>query len=145
VGLILPLHRPLGRLASALEAPLAGYPDVELVLVMVVAPILLNIGFFWVVDNLVMRHAPRPPADGDPAVANGGWSLGSQTLSTSLMTDGGSSSVAGAGGSDAADSAARGPRIWCLPVPGGDSTRLSTTPYAGPLAAGEPLARPLAV
>lgn len=56
---ILPLHSQLDRFASWLEGPLLPYPTAELLLVMVLAPVLLNIMFFWVMDNLIMRKRPK--------------------------------------------------------------------------------------
>ena len=40
------LHSHLDALAAAIETPLLAYPNVELLLVMVVAPVLLNAVFF---------------------------------------------------------------------------------------------------
>ena len=60
IFVIVPLHRHLDALASWLETPLRANPMLELLLVMVLAPGLLNMGFFWVIDNLIMRkHDPR--------------------------------------------------------------------------------------
>jgi len=56
VVVILPLHRRLDRFAAWLERPFAAFPALELILVMVIAPVLLNMFFFWVMDNLIMRH-----------------------------------------------------------------------------------------
>ena len=64
VVVILPLHRHLDAFAGWLETPLLSYPNIELILVMVIAPVLLNM--FWVIDNMIMRRAARasahPPA-----------------------------------------------------------------------------------
>uniref|UniRef100_A0A7S2CHU6 Transmembrane protein 110 n=1 Tax=Haptolina brevifila TaxID=156173 RepID=A0A7S2CHU6_9EUKA len=55
VVVIMPLHTHLDYVAYALEAPVADYPALELIVVMVVAPVLLNAIFFWLIDNLIMR------------------------------------------------------------------------------------------
>jgi len=66
---IVPLHADLDEFASWIEQPLAPYPELELLLVMVIAPVLLNMGFFWVIDNIIMRK--RHAADRiHPAVAD---------------------------------------------------------------------------
>ena len=56
IVVILPLHRHLDAFASWLESPIIEYPALELILVMVFAPVLLNMCFFWVVDNMIMRR-----------------------------------------------------------------------------------------
>ena len=61
---ILPLHTHLDGFARWIETPLVPYPATELVLVMVFAPIVLNMGFFWVVDNLIMRKRRAGQSDG---------------------------------------------------------------------------------
>ena len=43
------------QFAAAIEAPFVRYPHVELLLVMVAAPVLLNVVFFWLIDNIIMR------------------------------------------------------------------------------------------
>jgi hypothetical protein len=55
IFVIVPLHRHLDALAGWMETPLRAYPALELILVMVLAPGLLNTAFFWVIDNLIMR------------------------------------------------------------------------------------------
>ena len=50
---IIPLHAQLDGLAEWIEAPLRPYPNIELLLVMVLAPMLLNALYFWVIDNLI--------------------------------------------------------------------------------------------
>ena len=64
--------------------------------------------------------------EADAALANGGWPLSGQGLSASL--------IAG-GASDSGELAARGPRMWCVPIPEGGEA-LSTAPYSVPLASG---------
>jgi len=59
VAVILPLHSYLDTFAYWLEKPLVAYPHIELLLVMVVAPVLLNILFFWVIDNIIMKKRPE--------------------------------------------------------------------------------------
>ncbi|KAL1506888.1 hypothetical protein AB1Y20_007753 [Prymnesium parvum] len=126
--LIVPLHGPLGQLAAAVERPLRRHPHVELLLVMVVAPVLLNVLFFWVVDNLVMRRSAS--AQADAVLAAGGWPLSSsRCLESSFI------SPAAAGSSEDGARAPRGPRIWCLRN-SDSAASLSTAPYCAPLAAG---------
>ena len=61
--LILPLHGRLDAIASKLEEPLKGYPQLELVWVMIIAPGILNAFFFYVVDSILMGpSAPRSRA-----------------------------------------------------------------------------------
>jgi len=78
IVVILPLHRRLDAFAAWLEKPLLAYPALELVLVMVIAPVLLNMIFFWVIDNLIMRKRSRPededsrPEDSAPLLDDGG-------------------------------------------------------------------------
>lgn len=52
---IMPLHASLDEFAAFIEMPLLEYPALELLLVMVIAPVLLNMFFFWVIDNIIMR------------------------------------------------------------------------------------------
>lgn len=56
---ILPLHSHLDSFAYMIEQPLVAYPHIELLLVMVVAPVLLNVIFFWVIDNIIMKKRPK--------------------------------------------------------------------------------------
>ena len=63
IFVIVPLHQRLDAFAAWFEQPLLAFPASELVLVMVIAPIILNMAFFWVVDNLIMRKR-RLGADG---------------------------------------------------------------------------------
>lgn len=55
---LLPLQSQLEALAEWIEIPLRRNPMCELVLVMVVAPIVMNACFFWILDNLVMQKKP---------------------------------------------------------------------------------------
>lgn len=50
---IWPLRNVLDAGIAVIEKPLRPYPQLELVLVMVVLPTLLNMLFAWVVDNLI--------------------------------------------------------------------------------------------
>jgi hypothetical protein len=50
---ILPLREVIDSIIARLEVPLKPYPRIELVLVMVIGPTLLNMVFAWVVDNLI--------------------------------------------------------------------------------------------
>jgi len=56
VVVILPLHSRLDAVAQLIEAPVYHYPKVELLLVMVFAPVILNALFFWAIDSLIMRR-----------------------------------------------------------------------------------------
>lgn len=58
VLIIEPLYEPLDSLAAWAEHPLIAYPHIELLLVMVVGPMLLNTFFFWIADNLVIARTP---------------------------------------------------------------------------------------
>jgi len=67
---ILPLHPHLDQVAQFIEAPLYVHPKLELLAVMVAAPVLLNALFFWIIDSLIMRrgghahhHAAEPEGD----------------------------------------------------------------------------------
>merc|ERR1712190_24223 len=53
VCVILPLRSVIDQVIYQVEAPLRSRPKLELVLVMVVVPALLNCLFVWVVDNLI--------------------------------------------------------------------------------------------
>jgi len=53
---ILPLKHQLDAFAAAIEQPVRAYPDVELAIVMVVAPAILNVLFALIIDNLIMRR-----------------------------------------------------------------------------------------
>lgn len=55
IFIIEPLFDILDAFAAWAERPLIDYPDIELLLVMVVGPMLLNTFFFWIADNLVLR------------------------------------------------------------------------------------------
>ena len=60
IVVIMPLHAHLDVFAAYIEQPLLDFPTLELLLVMVCAPVILNIGFFWVIDNIIMRkRAPN--------------------------------------------------------------------------------------
>jgi len=60
IVVIMPLHAHLDVFATYIEQPLLDFPALELLLVMVCAPVILNIGFFWVIDNIIMRkRAPN--------------------------------------------------------------------------------------
>ena len=61
VLVIIPLHDLLDRFAIWIEAPLTPYPNAELVLVMVLAPMVLNAVYFWVIDSLIKLSASASP------------------------------------------------------------------------------------
>lgn len=56
---IFPLHWHLDQVAAAIESPVVGYPRLELLLVMVAAPVILNVVFFWLIDNIIMRKIAK--------------------------------------------------------------------------------------
>ena len=58
VAVIVPLHPRLDEFAARLETPVVDAPFTELLLVMVVAPVILNMLFFWVIDSIIMRKRP---------------------------------------------------------------------------------------
>jgi len=58
---IVPLHARLDTFAALIERPLIDHPAAELLLVMVIAPVLLNMVFFWVIDNIIMRRRAADP------------------------------------------------------------------------------------
>ena len=55
VLVIVPLHPLLDTIAVAIERPFVPFPKLELLLVIVIAPVLLNALFFWLIDNIIMR------------------------------------------------------------------------------------------
>jgi len=55
-AVILPLRSSLDHFAVWLESPMIAHPNEELVLVMVIAPCILNMIFFYIIDNLIMRR-----------------------------------------------------------------------------------------
>ena len=67
VLVIVPLHPLLDSVAVLIERPFLPYPKLELVLVMVIAPILLNSLFFYIIDNIIMRKRPYTEANHDPS------------------------------------------------------------------------------
>ena len=48
-----------------LERPFVPYPRLELILVMVIAPVLLNAFFFWLIDSMIMRKRAVRQLTGD--------------------------------------------------------------------------------
>lgn len=53
-GLVIyPFHHRIDALIAPLETPFKSYPKTELVLVMVIAPSVLNPIWSWIIDNLV--------------------------------------------------------------------------------------------
>ena len=66
VLVILPAHHHLDKFAQWFESGwLRTHPASELVLVMCFAPVMLNMAFFWVVDNLIMRRHGRVAGEGE--------------------------------------------------------------------------------
>jgi len=58
--LIWPLGRTLGRFGVWLFGPLHRSPDIELVIVMVLAPCFINVFVFWIYDNMLMAGSDSP-------------------------------------------------------------------------------------
>ena len=54
--LVWPLSGPLGRFGIWLFAPLRQSPELELVIVMVIGPCLMNVVGFWVLDNILKKN-----------------------------------------------------------------------------------------
>jgi hypothetical protein len=54
--LVWPISRPLSRLGIWLFAPLRQSPDLELVLVMVIGPCMMNVVGFWILDNILKKN-----------------------------------------------------------------------------------------
>ncbi|CAM9752276.1 unnamed protein product, partial [Chrysoparadoxa australica] len=55
-AVVLALAESLAAFSDALFSPVQAYPDVELVIVMVVCPWFLNALQFWIMDNILMKH-----------------------------------------------------------------------------------------
>mmetsp|Transcript_20006 Transcript_20006/g.29594 ORF Transcript_20006/g.29594 Transcript_20006/m.29594 type:complete len:224 (+) Transcript_20006:93-764(+) len=55
VGLVLLIYGPINSTANFIFMPLKDFPDLELFLVMILIPWVLNAGQFWILDNLVMN------------------------------------------------------------------------------------------
>ena len=53
---LVPLARPLGQFGLILAHPLRNYPEIELLVVMVIIPAILNIASFWIVDSIIQRR-----------------------------------------------------------------------------------------
>jgi len=53
---IVPLRTHLDALAAWIEQPVRDHPEIELPIVMLLAPTVLNMAFFVIVDNLIMRR-----------------------------------------------------------------------------------------
>ncbi|KAG9406818.1 hypothetical protein AC1031_003145 [Aphanomyces cochlioides] len=58
-SVIFALEAPLGNLAEWIFSPLANYPKVELVIVMVACPVLMNGLQFWIQDNFLKKPVPE--------------------------------------------------------------------------------------
>jgi hypothetical protein len=82
--MIPPIHSLLGKLAAWLERPFLRYPHVELVLVMVCAPILVNAFSVIIFDNL-MKRKKLAPRDATPPLGTSTICASSGSLSDSLI------------------------------------------------------------
>jgi len=55
LGMIVAVKHPLYRFGAWVMSPINNYPRVELVVVMVVVPFLVNVVVFWISDNFLMH------------------------------------------------------------------------------------------
>ena len=65
MGLLYLLYDFVGAAVDVILSPVLGYPKVELILVMLVVPALLNALQFWIIDSFIKKKKPavgRPPA-----------------------------------------------------------------------------------
>jgi cytochrome b subunit of formate dehydrogenase len=68
IVVIFPLRNWIDAVISRAEEPLLPYPHVELVIVMVVCPSILNSLFAWIVDNLIKDKDVRETLEEDAPV-----------------------------------------------------------------------------
>ena len=61
VGIMWLLHSPLNSLGEAIFAPIEPYPKVELVVVMVVVPLIMNSFQYWVTDSFLKKKNENEP------------------------------------------------------------------------------------
>lgn len=99
--MIPPIHHELGKLAAWLERPLLFYPHTELVLVMVCAPILINVFVVVIFDNIMKlkKHASGAGAPGGAAARTAGDATPPLTVTAAAAALGG-----GGGGSSLEES-----------------------------------------
>ena len=57
-------HMELEFLASLMLSPVTGFPELELLLVVIIIPVILNITMFWITDSFIKRS--DKPREGDP-------------------------------------------------------------------------------
>ena len=72
----LAFHVELSKAAAWLFKPLADRPDVELLVVMVLCPWILNTVQFWILDTILMRRKPKPGAGASSLEMAGGYAQG---------------------------------------------------------------------
>lgn len=68
-SLIIPAQGQLYKAAEWFLSPVSHYPKVELAIVMIIIPLVLNVFVFWVTDNFLMKHKAGPTGQQKP----GGW------------------------------------------------------------------------
>tara|TARA_B100001287_G_C22610940_1_gene495116 strand:- start:411 stop:1127 length:717 start_codon:yes stop_codon:yes gene_type:complete len=56
---ILPLYDVLDKFGAFIETPFLNYPKIELVLVMLILPTIINCIFFWICDNILKQQLPH--------------------------------------------------------------------------------------
>jgi len=61
---VLPLKSPMYRIADVLFRPLRPFPQIQLILVMIVIPLVLNAITFWIQDQYLMRPLEEAPRHG---------------------------------------------------------------------------------
>lgn len=59
VVIILPLYKYIDKFAYWIETPLIPYPQIELVIVMVLLPAIINCIFFYVCDNIIKEKKSK--------------------------------------------------------------------------------------
>lgn len=69
---ILPLKGPLYAVVEYMFAPIDKYPQLELLLIMIVIPLVLNVIVFWIQDQYLMQQQPED-ADASAAATRSMW------------------------------------------------------------------------
>jgi hypothetical protein len=52
-------HHPLEYIGEIVLTPFSFNPDVELVTVMIVIPLIVNSAYFWITDNFLKAHQKK--------------------------------------------------------------------------------------
>lgn len=93
---IVALEKPLGAIAMWVFTPLQPYPRVELALVMIACPVLMNALQFWIQDSFLKKDI----RDDCVLVASSSKSQGDHVSEKSALTDASSSSSSSPSSSD---------------------------------------------